>query len=95
MANLPIESRIHDWLVEPVEWKNNHIKVAHVILKTEDEGKVRDLQYDLENPDELMSAIREIVNFPSPRWNDLVDSKYISNHNTYKLYIVIYCVKIH
>ena len=84
IVDLLIESRIYDWLVEPIGWQNYHLKVAHVILKTKDEGKVRDLQYDLENPDEFTSAMREIVNFPFPK-GILVESKYISNDNSQHL----------
>ena len=43
--------------------------------------KCRDLQYDLENPDEFRSAMREIVNFPFPK-GMLTECKYISNYNT-------------
>ena len=76
IADLLRESNISHWMVEPIGWQNYHLKVAHLIMKTEDEGKVRDLQYDLENPDEFTSAMREIVNFPFSK-GILTESKYI------------------
>ena len=84
IADLLRESNISHWMVEPIGWQNYHLKVAHVIMKTEDEGKVRDLQYDLENPDEFTSTIREIVNFPFPK-EILTENKYISNYNSQHL----------
>ena len=84
IADLLRESRISHWMIEPIAWQNYHLKVAHVIMKTEDKGKVRDLQYDLENPDKFTSAMREIVNFPFPK-GILTESKYISNHNSQHL----------
>ena len=80
IADLLIESNISHWMVEPIGWQNYHLKVAHVIMKTEDEGKVRDLQYDLENRDKFTSVMREIV-----RNGKFTESKYISNHNSQHL----------
>ena len=74
-------SRISDWNIEHIGWQNYHLKVAHVTMNTEDGDKWRDLQYDLENPDEFRSAMREIVNFPFPK-GMLTECKYISNYNS-------------
>ena len=61
-----------------------NLKIVHMTVNTEDEGKCRDLQYDLENPDEFRSAMREIVNFPFPKGIN-TECKYISNHNSQHL----------
>ena len=66
-------------MIEPIGWQNYHLKVAHVMMNTEVEDKCRDLQHDLENPDEFRSAMREIANFPFPK------GKYISNYNSQHL----------
>ena len=50
-------------------------------MNMEDEDKCRDLQFDLENPDEFRSALREIANFPFPK-GMLTECKYISNYNS-------------
>ena len=68
-------------MIEPIGWQNYHLKVAHVMMNMEDEDKCRDLQFDLENPDEFRSALREITNFPFPK-GMLTECKYISNYNS-------------
>ena len=68
-------------MIEPIGWQNYHLKVVHVMMNMEDEDKCRDLQFDLENPDEFRSALREIANFPFPK-GMLTECKYISNYNS-------------
>ena len=77
-------SRITGWMIEPIAWQNGHLKVAHVMINTPDEDKSRDLQFDLENPDEFRNAMREIANFPFPKGMD-TEGTYISNYNSQHL----------
>ena len=54
------------------------------MINTPDKDKSRDLQFDLENPDEFRNAMREIANFPFPK-EMLTEGTYISNYNSQHL----------